>query len=189
MKFQQIIFALIRIIQVLISLKYTLLNIIPKSLVTLQFLKFLIFQIKAYIQGFQMRYQSFLGHWYPNSYSWFSDSIDILFVPITTVVFMPDAMTYFREYIGAFNVRSFAAYCCKSWLQKQSIFLVFAWHVANAWGSNNRRLHSLFGQRWTDCFINICSKPWIVYTVNPWKRPALEWGPPSNKTHNIAWDW
>ena len=46
-----------------------LFNIIPKSLVTLQFLKFLIFQIKAYIQGFQMRYQSFLGHWYPNSYS------------------------------------------------------------------------------------------------------------------------
>ena len=40
--------------------------------------------------------------------------------------------------------------CCKSWLQKQSIFLVFGWHVANAWGSNNRRLHSLFGQRWTD---------------------------------------
>ena len=85
MKFQQIIFALIRIIQVLISLKYTLLNIIPKSLVTLQFLKFLIFQIKAYIQGFQMRYQSFLGHWYPNSYSWFSDSIDIPFVLISTV--------------------------------------------------------------------------------------------------------
>ena len=57
MKFQQIICALDRIIQVLISLKYTLLNIIPKSLVTLQFLNFLIFQIKAYIQGFQMRYQ------------------------------------------------------------------------------------------------------------------------------------
>ena len=86
MKFQQIIFALIRIIQVLNSLKYTLLNIIPKSLVTLQFLKFLIFQIKAYIQGFQMRYQSFLGHWYPNSYSWFSDSMDIPFVLITTVL-------------------------------------------------------------------------------------------------------
>ena len=85
MKFQQIIFALNRIIQVLISLEFTLLNIIPKSLVTLQFLKFLIVQIKAYIQGFQMRYQSFLGHWYPNSYSWFSDSMDILFVPITTV--------------------------------------------------------------------------------------------------------
>ena len=88
MKFQQIIFALIRIIQILISLKFTLLNIIPKSLVTLQFLKLLIFQIKAYIQGFQMRYQSFLGHWYPNSYSWFSDSIDIPFVLITTVVRM-----------------------------------------------------------------------------------------------------
>ena len=85
MKFQQIIFALSRIIQVLISLEYTLFNIIPKSLVTLQFLKFLIVQIKAYIQGFQMRYQSFLGHWYPNSYSWFSDSMDILFVLITTV--------------------------------------------------------------------------------------------------------
>ena len=85
MKFQQIIFALNRIIQVLISLEYTLFNIIPKSLVTLQFLKFLIVQIKAYIQGFQMRYQSFLGHWYPNSYSWFSDSIDIPFVLITTV--------------------------------------------------------------------------------------------------------
>ena len=85
MKFQQIIFALNRIIQVLISLEYTLFNIIPKSLVTLQFLKFLIVQIKAYIQGFQMRYQSFLGHWYPNSYSWFSDSMDILFVLITTV--------------------------------------------------------------------------------------------------------
>ena len=85
MKFQQIIFANNRIIQVLISLEYTLLNIIPKSLVTLQFLKFLILQIKAYIQGFQMRYQSFLGHWYPNSYSWFSDSMDILFVLITTV--------------------------------------------------------------------------------------------------------
>ena len=85
MKFQQIIFALNIIIQVLISLEFTLLNIIPKSLVTLQFLKFLIVQIKAYIQGFQMRYQSFLGHWYPNGYSWFSDSMDILFVPITTV--------------------------------------------------------------------------------------------------------
>ena len=85
MKFQQIIFALNRIIQVLISLEFTLLNIIPKSLVTLQFLKFLIVQIKAYIQGFQMRYQSFLGHWYPNSYSWFSDSMNILFVLITTV--------------------------------------------------------------------------------------------------------
>ena len=85
MKFQQFIFAGIRIIQVWISLKYTILNIIPKSVVTLQFLKFLIFQIKAYIQGFQMRYQSFLGHWYPNSYSWFSDSIDIPFVLITTV--------------------------------------------------------------------------------------------------------
>ena len=57
MKFQQIIFALIRIIQILISLKFTLLNIIPKSLVTLQFLKFLIVQIEAYIQGFQMRYR------------------------------------------------------------------------------------------------------------------------------------
>ena len=85
MKFQQIIFALNRIIQVLISLKFSLFNTIPKSLVTLQFLKFLIFQIKAYIQGFQMRYQSFLGHWYPNSYSWFSDSIDIPLVLITTV--------------------------------------------------------------------------------------------------------
>ena len=85
MKFQQIIFALNRIIQVLISLEFTLLNIIPKSLVTLQFLKFLIVQIKAYIQGFQMRYQSFLGHWYPNSYSWFSHYMDILFVLITPV--------------------------------------------------------------------------------------------------------
>ena len=83
MKFQQIIFALNRIIQVLISLEYTLFNVIPKSLV--QFLKFLIVQIKAYIQGFQMRYQSFLGHWYPNSYSWFSNSMDIPFVLITTV--------------------------------------------------------------------------------------------------------
>ena len=53
----------------LISLEYNPFNIIPKSLVTLQFLKFLIPQIIAYIQGFQMRYQSFLGHWYPNSYS------------------------------------------------------------------------------------------------------------------------
>ena len=51
MKFQQIIFALIRIIQILISLKFALLNIIPKSLVTLQFLKFLIFQIKAFHSG------------------------------------------------------------------------------------------------------------------------------------------
>ena len=85
MKFQQIIFAFNRNIQVLISLEYTLFNIIPKSLVTLQFLKFLIVQIKAYIQGFQIRYQSFLGHWYPNSYSWFSDSIDIPFVLISTV--------------------------------------------------------------------------------------------------------
>ena len=85
--FQQIIFALNRIIQVLISLEYTLLNVIPKSLVTLQFLKFMIVQIKAYIQGFQMRYQSILGHWYPNSYSWFSDCMDILFVLITTVGF------------------------------------------------------------------------------------------------------
>ena len=45
---------------------------------------FLIVQIKGYIQGFQMRYQSFLGHWYPNSYSWFSNSVDILFVLINT---------------------------------------------------------------------------------------------------------
>ena len=56
MKFQQIIFALNRIIQVLISLEYALFNGIPKSRVTLQFL---IVQIIAYIQGFQMRYQSF----------------------------------------------------------------------------------------------------------------------------------
>ena len=69
MKSQQIIFALNRIIQVLISLEFTLLNIIPKSLVTLHFLKFLIVQINAYIQGFQMRYKSFLSHWCPNSYS------------------------------------------------------------------------------------------------------------------------
>ena len=69
MKFQQIIFALSRIIQVSISLENTLFNIIPKSLVTLEFLKILIFQIKAYIQGFQMRYQSFLGHGYPKSNS------------------------------------------------------------------------------------------------------------------------
>ena len=69
MKFQQIIFALNRIIQVLVSLEFTPLNIIPKSLVSLQFLKFLIVQIKAYIHGFQMRYQSFLGNWYPNSYN------------------------------------------------------------------------------------------------------------------------
>ncbi len=60
-------------------------NIIPKSLSTLQFLKFLIVQIKACIQAFQMRYQSFFGHWYPNSYSWFSDSIDVPFVLISTV--------------------------------------------------------------------------------------------------------
>ena len=46
MKFQQIIFALSRIIQVLISLEYTLFNIIPKIQLTLQFLNFLIFQIK-----------------------------------------------------------------------------------------------------------------------------------------------
>ena len=52
MKFQQIIVALNRIIQVLISLQYTLFNVVPKSLVTLQFLKFLIVQIKAYIKGF-----------------------------------------------------------------------------------------------------------------------------------------
>ena len=49
MKFQQIIFALCKIIQVLISLEYTLFKTIPKSLVTLHFLKFLIVQIKAYI--------------------------------------------------------------------------------------------------------------------------------------------
>ena len=36
-------------------------NIIPKSLVTLHFLKSLMFQIKAHIQGFQMRYQSFFN--------------------------------------------------------------------------------------------------------------------------------
>ena len=65
--------------------KVWLSNIIPKRLLTLQFWKCLISQIKACIQDFQMRYQSFLGHWYPNSYSWFSDSIDILFVLITTV--------------------------------------------------------------------------------------------------------
>ena len=62
MKFEQIIFDLNRIIQVLISLEYTLFKIVPKSVVTLQFLKFLIVQITAYIQGFQKRYQSFLGH-------------------------------------------------------------------------------------------------------------------------------
>ena len=56
-KFQQIIFALNRIIQGLISEEYTLFNIIPKSLVTLQFL---MLQIKAYIQGFQMRYISII---------------------------------------------------------------------------------------------------------------------------------
>ena len=100
MKFQQIIFALNRIIQVLISLEFTLLNIIPKSLVTLQFLKFLIVQIKAYIQGFQMRYQSFLGHWYPNSYSWFSDSMDILFVPITTVQWLSELIECGNLQIG-----------------------------------------------------------------------------------------
>ena len=49
MKFQKIIFALSRIIQVLISLENTFIDIIPKSLATLQFLKCLIFQIKAYI--------------------------------------------------------------------------------------------------------------------------------------------
>ena len=85
MKFQHIIFALDRIIQVLISLEYFLFNAIPESLVTLQFLKSLIVQIKAYIHDFQMRYQSFLVHWYPNSYSCFSDSIDIPFVLISTV--------------------------------------------------------------------------------------------------------
>ena len=93
MKFQQIIFALNRIIQVLISLEYSLFNAIPKSLVTL---KFLIVQIKAYIQGFQMRYQSFLGHWYTNSYSWFSDSMDILFVLITTV---PSATPFWKSHV------------------------------------------------------------------------------------------
>ena len=73
MKFQQIIFAPNdRIIQVLISLENTLFEIVPKGLETLQFLKFLIVQIRAYIQGFQMRYQSCLGHWYPKRYSWFS---------------------------------------------------------------------------------------------------------------------
>ena len=86
MKFQQNIFALSKIIQVLISLEFTLFNIIPNSLVTLQFLKFLLLQMKAYIQGFQIKCQSFSGHWYPNSYSWFSDSMDIPFVLITTVV-------------------------------------------------------------------------------------------------------
>ena len=100
MKFQQIISALNRIIQVLISLEYTLFNIIPKSLVTLQFLKFLIIQIKAYIQGFQMRYQSFLGHWYPNSYSWFSDSMYILFVLITTVIVLPPSLGSARIRLG-----------------------------------------------------------------------------------------
>ncbi len=49
MKFQQIIFALSKIIQVLISLEFTLFNIIPKSLLTLHLSKFLIVQIKAYI--------------------------------------------------------------------------------------------------------------------------------------------
>ena len=86
MKFQQIIFAVSRIIQVLNSLEYTLSNIIPKSLVTLDFLKFLIVQIKAYIQGFQMRYQSFLGQGYSKRNSWFSDFMDIPFVLIATVV-------------------------------------------------------------------------------------------------------
>ena len=69
MKFQQIIFALSRIIQVSISFEHTTLNIIPKRLETFQFLKYLIFQIKAYIQGIQLRYQSFLGQGYPKSNS------------------------------------------------------------------------------------------------------------------------
>ena len=64
MKFQQIIFTLNRIIRVLISLEYALFNITPKSLVTLHFLKFLIVQIKAYIQGFQMRYVSTINHFW-----------------------------------------------------------------------------------------------------------------------------
>ena len=42
------------------SLGVPLSKIIPKSLVTLQFLKCLIVQIKAYIQGFQMMYKPFL---------------------------------------------------------------------------------------------------------------------------------
>ena len=123
MKFQQIIFALNRIIQVLISLEYTLFNIIPKSLVTLQFLKFLIVQIKAYIQGFQMRYQSFLGHWYPNSYSWFSDSMDILFVLITTV------HKDFHKHVCSY-IRSFV---CQSVLPKTSNLLDKSVH---SWKSN-----------------------------------------------------
>ena len=48
-------------------------NIIPKSPVTLHFLKCLKSQIKAHIKGFKMRYKSFLGHWYPKRNSWFSD--------------------------------------------------------------------------------------------------------------------
>ena len=51
MKFHQIISAHSRIIQVLISFEHTTFDIIPKSLVTLQFLKF---QMKAYIQSFQI---------------------------------------------------------------------------------------------------------------------------------------
>ena len=87
MKFHQIISAHSRIIQVLISFEHTTFDIIPKSLVTLQFLKFLTFQKKAYIQGFQMRYryQPFFGHWYPKSNSLFCDFMDVLFVLITTV--------------------------------------------------------------------------------------------------------
>ena len=61
MKFQQIIFALIRIIQVLISSECASFNIIPKNLVTLQLLKCLAFQINAYIQGFQMSFNLIFG--------------------------------------------------------------------------------------------------------------------------------
>ena len=50
------IFLTIKVLFGPFSLRVPLLKIIPKSLVTLQFLKCLIFQIQANIWGFQMRY-------------------------------------------------------------------------------------------------------------------------------------
>ena len=71
------------------TLKAPLSNIIPKSLVTLHFLKSLMFQIKAHIYGFQMKYQSFLNPKFWLSNSWFSNFMQygVQFVFSTTVQF------------------------------------------------------------------------------------------------------
>ena len=61
-------------------------NIIPKSVVTLHFLKCLIFQITAYIQGFQMRYKSFFSMINLNFLQWRNNQQDFFFFVDTVVI-------------------------------------------------------------------------------------------------------